>query len=110
MRGERGENEELLAPPVATDGSILNPTNPFFHRSSPLLVAPTPHQVALEAIRSNNTEMEIAASIRKQFEQMFPSVWHCFVGRNFGSHVTHEATKHIYFYIGQTGVCLFATA
>ncbi|GMH57083.1 hypothetical protein TrVE_jg10861 [Triparma verrucosa] len=67
-------------------------------------------EVALEAIRSNNTEMEIAASIRKQFEQMFPSVWHCFVGRNFGSHVTHEATKHIYFYIGQTGVCLFATA
>ncbi|GMH47532.1 hypothetical protein TrRE_jg6419, partial [Triparma retinervis] len=66
--------------------------------------------VALEAIRSNNTEQEIAASIRKSFEQMYPSVWHCFVGRNFGTYVTHESSKFIYFYVGQVGVCLFATA
>ncbi|GMI44644.1 hypothetical protein TrCOL_g363 [Triparma columacea] len=67
-------------------------------------------EVALEAIRSNNTEQEIAASIRKSFEQMYPSVWHCFVGRNFGTYVTHESSKFIYFYVGQVGVCLFATA
>ena len=36
--------------------------------------------------------------------------WHCFIGRNFGCFVTHEASKFIYFYIGQTGICLFATA
>ena len=39
-----------------------------------------------------------------------PDSWHCFVGRNFGSYVTHEASKFIYFYIGQMGVCLFSTA
>jgi len=36
--------------------------------------------------------------------------WHCFIGRNFGCFVTHEASKFIYFYIGQTGICIFATA
>ena len=36
--------------------------------------------------------------------------WHCLVGRNFASYVTHEDSKFIYFYIGQMGVCLFATA
>lgn len=36
--------------------------------------------------------------------------WHCFVGRNFGCFVTHEASRFVYFYIGQVGVCLFATA
>ena len=40
----------------------------------------------------------------------FLNSWHCFVGRNFGCFVTHEHSKFIYFYIGQTGVCLFSTA
>jgi hypothetical protein len=31
-----------------------------------------------------------------------------FVGRNFGSFVTFEDGKYIYFYIGQTGFCVFA--
>ena len=35
--------------------------------------------------------------------------WHCFVGRKFGCYVTHESQKFIYFYVGQMGVCLFAS-
>lgn len=27
--------------------------------------------------------------------------WHCVVGRNFGSYVTHETKHFIYFYLGQ---------
>lgn len=30
--------------------------------------------------------------------------WHCVVGRNFGSYVTHETKHFIYFYLGQDGV------
>ncbi len=68
-------------------------------------------EIACEALRQNNTEQEVAASIRKQFETLYSSsVWHCFVGRNFGTYVTHEEKKFIYFYVGQVGVCLFATA
>lgn len=65
---------------------------------------------AQDAIANHTTENEIAAAVKQKFEQQYPSTWHCFVGRNFGCFVTHEASKFIYFYIGQTGICLFATA
>lgn len=67
-------------------------------------------QVAQDAIANFTTEQEVSSSIKSKFEQQFPSTWHCFVGRNFGCFVTHEASKFIYFYIGQVGICLFATA
>lgn len=68
-------------------------------------------RVAQEAIRDWYTDQEIASAIRKQFQVLYPpSVWHCFVGRDFGSYVSHEANKYVYFYVGQLGVCLFATA
>jgi hypothetical protein len=45
-----------------------------------------------------------APSIRQ-----YHGVWHCIVGRNFGSYVTNEAKHYIYFYQGQIAVCLFKT-
>lgn len=39
----------------------------------------------------------------------YGGVWHCVVGRNFGSFVTHEAKHHIYFYRGQSAILLFKT-
>ena len=36
--------------------------------------------------------------------------WHCFVGRNLSCFVTHEAGKFVYFYVGQMGIIIFATA
>lgn len=33
--------------------------------------------------------------------------WHCIVGRNFGSYVTHETKNFIYFYLGQVAILLF---
>jgi len=65
---------------------------------------------AQEAITNYTTENEIATAIKIKFENQYPATWHCFVGRNFGCFVTHEHSKFIYFYIGQTGVCLFSTA
>ncbi len=66
--------------------------------------------VSQDAISNFTTEQEIASSIKSKFEQQYQSTWHCFVGRNFGCYVTHEASKFIYFYIGQVGICVFATA
>jgi dynein light chain LC8-type len=65
---------------------------------------------AQDAIMNWTTEQEIASAIKSKMENEFPSTWHCFIGRNFGCFVTHEASKFIYFYIGQMGICLFATA
>mmetsp|Transcript_20061 Transcript_20061/g.24797 ORF Transcript_20061/g.24797 Transcript_20061/m.24797 type:complete len:109 (-) Transcript_20061:229-555(-) len=67
--------------------------------------------ITKDAVRDNYTDRDIASSIRTSFQTSYPtSVWHCFVGRDFGTFVSHEASKYIYFYVGQVGVCLFATS
>ena len=37
----------------------------------------------------------------------YTPTWHCVVGRNFGSYVTHEQKHFIYFYLGQIAILLF---
>ncbi|CAM9219442.1 unnamed protein product, partial [Ectocarpus sp. 6 AP-2014] len=44
---------------------------------------------------------DIAAFIKKEFDKKYSATWHCIVGRNFGSYVTHETKHFIYFYLGQ---------
>lgn len=39
----------------------------------------------------------------------YHGVWHCFVGRNFGSYGTYEQGHYVYFYMGQHAVMLFKT-
>nr|XP_054764361.1 dynein light chain 1, cytoplasmic-like [Lytechinus pictus] len=52
-------------------------------------------------------EKDVAAYIKKEFDNKYDSTWHCVVGRNFGSFVTHEKENFTYFYIGQTAILLF---
>nr|UQT06015.1 protein 66071 [Theama mediterranea] len=59
------------------------------------------------AMEKFNVEKDIAAFIKKEFDKSFSPTWHCIVGRNFGSYVTHETKYFIYFYIGQVAVLLF---
>ncbi|XP_053212590.1 uncharacterized protein LOC128396090 isoform X2 [Panonychus citri] len=49
---------------------------------------------ALQALRLYNTEKHIAESIKQDFDRIFEPTWHCIVGRNWGSCVTH--TKKCY--------------
>jgi len=58
---------------------------------------------------TESTEQDMARAIKAQMEANFAGVWHVFVGRNFGCFVTHEATKFVYFYVGQVGICIFST-
>ena len=63
--------------------------------------------VATKAIDSYNIEKDIACYIKKEFDRKHNPTWHCIVGRNFGSYVTHETKHFIYFYLGQIAVLLF---
>uniref|UniRef100_A0A0G4I172 Dynein light chain n=1 Tax=Chromera velia CCMP2878 TaxID=1169474 RepID=A0A0G4I172_9ALVE len=54
-------------------------------------------------------EQEIASYMKNAFEAEHEPTWHCFVGRNFASYVTHEKGRYCYFYVGQMAVCLFKT-
>ena len=57
--------------------------------------------------RSLGRAQDIAAFIKKEFDKKYNPTWHCIVGRNFGSYVTHETKHFIYFYLGQVAILLF---
>ena len=43
----------------------------------------------MEALSNKDEEKEIAEFIKKEFDNRHAKNWHCIVGRNFGSYVTH---------------------
>ena len=49
----------------------------------------------------------MAKEIKQQFELEFPGSWHVIVGKDFGSHVTHEARNIIFCQSGQTNLLIF---
>eukprot|EP00168_Porphyra_purpurea_P002932 TRINITY_DN13462_c0_g1_i1.p1 TRINITY_DN13462_c0_g1~~TRINITY_DN13462_c0_g1_i1.p1 ORF type:complete len:119 (-),score=6.18 TRINITY_DN13462_c0_g1_i1:79-435(-) len=59
---------------------------------------------ASQALEKYNIEKDIAAYIKKEFDKKYNPTWHCIVGRNFGSYVTHETKHFIYFYLGQVAI------
>ncbi|VDO01001.1 unnamed protein product [Rodentolepis nana] len=63
--------------------------------------------VAKAAMDQFSIEKDIAAHVKKAFDREFGPTWHCIVGRNFGSYVTHEARHFIYFYMGQVAILLY---
>merc|ERR1712156_753256 len=64
-------------------------------------------ECATQALEKYNIEKDIAAYIKKEFDKKYNPTWHCIVGRNFGSYVTHETRHFIYFYLGQVAILLF---
>ncbi|RWS03117.1 uncharacterized protein B4U79_14488 [Dinothrombium tinctorium] len=50
---------------------------------------------ALEACRMHRTEKKIAETIKQKFDEHFGVSWHCIVGRNWGSCVTHSKQCYI---------------
>merc|ERR1711937_139605 len=61
---------------------------------------------ATQALEKYNIEKVIAAFIKKEFDKKYSPTWHCIVGRNFGSYVTHETKRVIYFFLGQVAILL----
>jgi dynein light chain LC8-type len=51
---------------------------------------------ATQAMEKYNIEKDIAAFIKREFDKKYNPTWHCIVGRNFGSYVTHETKVHFF--------------
>ncbi|KHJ42917.1 dynein light chain type 1 [Trichuris suis] len=66
--------------------------------------------LAKEALEKFEVEREMASYLKKGFEQTFGPTWHCIVGRQFSSYVTHENGSYIYFYLGKEAWLLFKSA
>ncbi|KAI3961161.1 hypothetical protein MKX01_035747 [Papaver californicum] len=62
---------------------------------------------AILAIKKHGVEKDIAEYIKKEFDKKHGPTWHCIVGRNFGSYVTHETHHFVYFYLDQKAILLF---
>lgn len=60
-------------------------------------------EVASEAVVRGGWDNEVAAFIKKRMERRQQSItggkWHCIVGPDFGSYVTHERGHFCYFYL-----------
>ncbi|WVQ81182.1 hypothetical protein IAT38_003304 [Cryptococcus sp. DSM 104549] len=54
-------------------------------------------------------EKDMAMYVKKQFDRLYGTTWHCVVGKNFGSFVTHESKNFIYFYLGPIAILLWKT-
>lgn len=63
--------------------------------------------VASKALDTYSIEKDIAIYIKKEFDRKYGVHWQCVVGRNFGSHVTHEEKTLIYFYVGMIAILLW---
>eukprot|EP01003_Olkasia_polycarbonata_P002090 NODE_1442_length_540_cov_66.429735_g1365_i0.p1 GENE.NODE_1442_length_540_cov_66.429735_g1365_i0~~NODE_1442_length_540_cov_66.429735_g1365_i0.p1 ORF type:complete len:92 (+),score=15.14 NODE_1442_length_540_cov_66.429735_g1365_i0:71-346(+) len=64
-------------------------------------------ECALQATEKHNIEKDVAGYIKKEFDRKYGATWHCIVGRNFGSYVTHESKNFIYFQYQQCAILLF---
>jgi dynein light chain LC8-type len=65
--------------------------------------------LAQEAMTRFTVEKDIAMCIKRTMDERKGQTWHCIVGRNFGSFVTHETKHFIYFYLGHCAILLFKT-
>ncbi|KAK5983004.1 Dynein light chain [Trichostrongylus colubriformis] len=52
-------------------------------------------------------EKDIATFIKHELDRKYGHPWHCVVGRNYGSFVTHETYHFMYLYVRKTAVMIF---
>ncbi|KAE9556019.1 hypothetical protein FO519_000765 [Halicephalobus sp. NKZ332] len=67
-------------------------------------------KVANDALQQFKIEKDVAVYIKESFDKAHGSSWHCIVGRNFGSFVSHETNSFIYFYLNHVAIMLYKTA
>jgi len=62
---------------------------------------------AMKALDNSDVYKDMAFHLKREFDKKYNPTWHCIVGKNFGSYVSHETGNGIYFYIGQRAILLF---
>ncbi|OMJ91165.1 hypothetical protein SteCoe_6333 [Stentor coeruleus] len=67
-------------------------------------------ETAVQAIQTETAHKSIAAYLKKEFDKKYGPTWHCIVGKNYGSFVTHEAQHFIYFFLDDLAILLFKSA
>nr|CDS27992.1 dynein light chain [Hymenolepis microstoma] len=66
-------------------------------------------KMAEDALRQNTTRKDVAAYVKKGFDEKYGPLWHCIVGKDFGSYVTHQDQGFIVFRVDDWAFLLFST-
>ncbi|KAK6906394.1 hypothetical protein I203_100379 [Kwoniella mangroviensis CBS 8507] len=66
--------------------------------------------IVVLSLEKHDVERDMAMFIKKEFDRLYGTTWHCVVGKNFGSFVTHETKNFIYFYLGPVAILLWKTS
>mmetsp|Transcript_14419 Transcript_14419/g.16378 ORF Transcript_14419/g.16378 Transcript_14419/m.16378 type:complete len:96 (-) Transcript_14419:666-953(-) len=64
-------------------------------------------QIIQEAMGAHDKTRDVAAHIKKEFDQKYEPSWNCIVGRDYGSYVTHESGNFLYCKSGNYSILLF---
>ncbi|OMJ78145.1 hypothetical protein SteCoe_22119 [Stentor coeruleus] len=67
-------------------------------------------ETAVQAIQTETVHKSIAAYLKKEFDKKYGPTWHCVVGKNYGSFVTHESQHFMYFFLDELAILLFKSA
>ncbi|XP_028967254.1 uncharacterized protein LOC100907773 [Galendromus occidentalis] len=80
----------IIDEPLRNDGELQ-----IQAADMPLEMQKTAVQSALQAIRLYGSEKHVAEAIKQDFDQLYSPTWHCIVGRNWGSCVTHSKKCYV---------------
>ena len=119
-RPHPGQQQQQRQPPLYPRGASRGPPflppppsahpPPTHHHRHCVAPFPPPRPPPFSPGSTCMDETEVATSIREVMSREYADcTWQVFVGRNFGSQVTYEETRYIYFYIGQVGFVVFSS-
>lgn len=89
--------------------SMLDSIKPvFFTVDMPEVMREDAVAVARAVLKESKTNRDRAQAIKKHFDKNYaPGKWHCMVGTDFGSYVTHETNSFLFFSLGPYYVLIF---
>ncbi|KAH8876270.1 Dynein light chain [Schistosoma japonicum] len=63
--------------------------------------------VAATGMDRHEVDKDIASHIKQYFNLKYGRTWHCIVGKQFGSDISHEEGSFLYFFLGDRTVLLY---
>lgn len=84
-------------------------TDVNFNADMPKEMISEVHSLVIQAFETESEENAVATFIKHEVVKKYKGIWHCVVGKNYGSFVTHETKGYIYITWGQMSVLLWKT-
>ncbi|CAH8434874.1 unnamed protein product [Schistosoma rodhaini] len=66
-------------------------------------------KTCLKAMRVLQHDKDVASTLKREFNEKYGRTWHCVVGSNYGSNISHVDEGFIYFFADTKSILLFRT-